>query len=149
LRARADARRLGLVQIDAVVFDCRDAVPLARFWAAALGWRVAPYDDAEMLRLAAAGVHDLEDDPSVLVEPPQEDGAAPRLFFTEVPEPKIAKNRVHLDVIADADLGSEVERLEALGATIRNWAEEDGGMWCVMLDPEGNEFCVMPPEDAA
>ena len=30
---------------------------------------------------------------------------------------------------------------------IRNWAEGDGGMWCVMLDPEGNEFCVMPPDE--
>jgi predicted enzyme related to lactoylglutathione lyase len=37
--------------------------------------------------------------------------------------------------------------LEQLGATIRNWSEEDGGVWCVMLDPEGNEFCVMPPDD--
>ena len=40
-----------------------------------------------------------------------------------------------------------MERLESLGATIRNWAEGDGGVWCVMLDPQGNEFCVMPPED--
>ena len=38
-------------------------------------------------------------------------------------------------------------RLETLGARIRNWAEGDGGVWCVMLDPEGNEFCVMPPDD--
>ena len=57
------------------------------------------------------------------------------------------KNRLHLDVQADDDLEAEVERLEALGASIRNWAEEDGGMWCVMLDPEGNEFCVMPADD--
>jgi len=137
------------VRIDAVVFDCRDAGPLARFWAEALGWQVALEDDSEVVRLATAGVHDLEDDPSVMVEPPEEDGALPRLFFVEVPGSKVTKNRVHLDVIADGDLGAEVERLEALGATIRDWAEEDGGVWCVMLDPEGNEFCVMPPEDAA
>ena len=137
------------MRIDAIVFDCRDAAPLARFWAGALGWDVAPYDDAEVIRLAAAGIEDVEDDPSVVVLPPEEDGPLPRLFFTEVAEPKLVKNRVHLDVVADDDLGTEVERLEALGARVRNWAEEDGGIWCVMIDPEGNEFCVLPPEDAA
>jgi predicted enzyme related to lactoylglutathione lyase len=50
-------------------------------------------------------------------------------------------------VLADEDLEAEVERLEDLGATIHNWAEGDGGVWCVMLDPQGNEFCVMPPDD--
>lgn len=137
------------MRIDALVFDCRDAAPLARFWAAALGWQVAPYDDGEIARLAVAGVEGVEDDPSVMVEPPEDDAGLPRLFFTEVPEPKLGKNRVHIDVIADDDLETEVVRLEHLGASIRNWAEESGGMWCVMLDPEGNEFCVMPPEDAA
>ena len=137
------------MRIDAIVFDCRDAAPLARFWAAALGWQVAPYDGAEVARLATVGILDVEDDPSVMVEPPEEEAGSPTLFFTEVPEAKVGKNRVHVDVIADDELGSEVARLEGLGASIRNWAEEDGGVWCVMLDPEGNEFCVMPPEDAA
>jgi catechol 2,3-dioxygenase-like lactoylglutathione lyase family enzyme len=137
------------MRIDAIVIDCRDAAPLARFWAAALGWRVAPYEDAEIARLAAIGVQDVEDDPSVLVEPFDDDDDLPRLFFTEVAEPKVVKNRVHVDVVADHDLEIEVARLEDLGATIRNWAEQEGGEWCVMLDPEGNEFCVMPPEGAA
>ena len=68
-----------------MVFDCRDAAPLARFWAAALGWSVAPYDEDELERLATKGVYDPEDDPSVMVEPP-EDSDLPVLFFTEVPE---------------------------------------------------------------
>jgi len=134
------------VRIDAVVFDCSDAAPLARFWAEALGWSVAPYDEAELERLASKGVYDPEDDPSVMVEPP-EGSDLPALFFTEVPESKVAKNRLHLDVVATMPLEDEVERLSELGASIRNWAEEDGGMWCVMLDPEGNEFCVMPAEE--
>jgi predicted enzyme related to lactoylglutathione lyase len=134
------------VRIDSIVFDCADAAPLARFWAAALGWEVAPYDEEELERLESMGIYDPEDDPSVMVEPP--DGSdLPTLFFTEVPEEKAVKNRVHLDLTATDDVESEVERLEALGATIRNWAEEDGGVWCVMLDPEGNEFCVVAPED--
>ena len=70
-----------------VVFDCAHPASLARFWAAALdGYAVAPYDDAELARLAERGITDPEDDPSVLVEPPGP--GAPRLFFTLVPEGK-------------------------------------------------------------
>jgi hypothetical protein len=134
------------MRIDAIVFDCHDAAPLARFWAEALGWTVAPYDEAELDRLAAKGVYDPEDDPSVMVQPPA-GTELPVLYFTEVPEDKAVKNRVHLDVTADETVEEDVERLTALGASVRNWAESDGDVWCVMLDPEGNEFCVMPPED--
>ncbi len=134
------------MRVDAIVFDCRDAAPLARFWAAALGWSLAPYDEGELARLASKGIFDPEDDPSVMVEPP-EDSELPVLYFTEVPETKVVKNRLHLDLQAAGDLENEVARLEVLGAVIRNWSEEDGGVWCVMLDPEGNEFCVMPSDD--
>jgi predicted enzyme related to lactoylglutathione lyase len=137
------------LRIDAVVFDCQDAAPLARFWAAALGWSVAPYDQEELDRLAERGIEDPEDDPSVMVIPPEEAGEHPVLFFTEVPEPKLSKNRVHLDIVARGTLEPEVERLESLGGILRNWAEENGSSWAVMLDPEGNEFCVMPPEGSA
>jgi hypothetical protein len=135
-----------LVRIDAIVFDCHDAAPLARFWAAALEWQVGAYDEDELERLASKGIYDPEDDPTVMVEPP-EDSDLPSIFFVEVPEDKVVKNRVHLDLEADEDLEEEVDRLASLGAQIRNWTEEDGNIWCVMLDPEGNEFCVMPPED--
>jgi catechol 2,3-dioxygenase-like lactoylglutathione lyase family enzyme len=135
------------VRIESVVFDCRDAAPLARFWAAALGWAVAPYDEDELERLASKGIYDPEDDPSVMVEPPG-DTDLPVLFFTEVPEDKVVKNRVHLDLAADVSLEDEVQRLEGLGAEVRNWAEEGGSMWCVMLDPQGNEFCVVPSSEA-
>jgi predicted enzyme related to lactoylglutathione lyase len=132
------------VRIDSVVFDCQDAAPLARFWAAALGWTVAPYDEDELERLASKGIYDPEEDPSVMVEPPNGTDL-PVMFFTEVPEEKMAKNRVHLDLSADGAIEDEVQRLEELGATVRNWAEEGGSMWCVMLDPQGNEFCVVSP----
>lgn len=132
------------MRIDAIVFDCRDAAPLARFWSSALGWGVAPYDEAELDRLARKGVYDPEDDPSIMLEPP-EDSDLPVIFFTEVSEERLGKNRVHLDLTADEDHEAEIERLEALGARLRNWVEEDGEIWAVMQDPEGNEFCVMPP----
>lgn len=132
------------MKLDAIVFDCADAAPLARFWAAALGWEVAPSEVDELARLSAEGVEDPEDDPSVMVEPPEGSGL-PALFFTEVPESKEVKNRVHLDVTADGAIHDEVDRLTGLGARLRNWTEGDGTAWAVMLDPQGNEFCVLPP----
>ncbi|MGW8531687.1 MULTISPECIES: VOC family protein [Nocardiopsidaceae] len=119
---------------------CSHPASLARFWAAALdGYEVAPYDDGELERLRREGIEDPEDDPSVLVQPVS--GAAPRLFFNKVPEPKSAKNRVHLDLWAE-DVGAEAERLVRLGAT-RTARIED---WVAMADPEGNEFDVLPAE---
>ena len=113
------------MRIESVVFDCHDAAPLARFWADALGWSVAPYDEEELERLASKGIYDPEDDPSVMVQPPAATDL-PVLFFTEVPEEKATKNRVHLDLGADGPLEGEVQRLEELGAHVRNWAEDDG-----------------------
>ncbi|MBK1786266.1 VOC family protein [Prauserella cavernicola] len=126
-----------MARIRDVVFDCRHAASLARFWAAALDeHRVAPYDDAELERLRGLGITSTEDDPTVLVEPPQR--TRPRLFFNTVPESRSVKNRVHLDLDTD-DLDAEVARLTALGATVLT--EHEGHV--VLADPEGNEFCVM------
>ncbi|WP_129668182.1 VOC family protein [Phytoactinopolyspora endophytica] len=121
-----------------VVFDCRSPASLARFWAAALdGYRVAPYDDEELARLRSIGIDDPEDDPSVLVEPVSGDG--PRVWCNLVPESKVVKNRVHLDLAAD-DAEAELRRLLDLGASVVS-RDEQG--WIVMTDPEGNEFCLM------
>jgi len=121
-----------------IVVDCRHPASLARFWAAALdGWSVAPYDDEEIARLRSIGVDDVEDDPTVLVEG---DPSQPRLWFQRVPEPKVVKNRVHLDLSTD-DVEAEVARLVALGAAVAAAQPDDGLV--VMHDPEGNEFCVL------
>nr|WP_197429713.1 VOC family protein [Auraticoccus cholistanensis] len=118
-----------------VVFDAAHAATLARFWAAALDdYSVAPYDDEELARLAAAGIDGPEDDPSVLLVPA---GTGPRIWCTAVPEPKTVKNRVHLDLLA-ADLEAETARLVGLGATVQQ--RLDG--WTVLTDPQGNEFCL-------
>ena len=70
-------------------------------------------------------------------------GDGPRLYFQRVPEPKTAKNRVHLDVPVDlAALDREVERLQALGASLVGFNSHPGHRWAVMSDPEGNEFCL-------
>jgi Glyoxalase-like domain len=117
-----------------IVVDCGRPSSLARFWAAALdGYAVAPYDEEEIARLRSIGVHDIEDDPSVLVV-----GSGPRLFFQLVPERKQVKNRLHLDLVA-ADVDAEIERLTGLGASVA--ARHAGHL--TLTDPEGNEFCVM------
>ena len=80
----------------------------------------------------------------VLVDP---DGNGPRLYLQRVPEPKHAKNRVHLDIQVPADeRRAEVERLVALGAVSGDEHTMDpndsDAFWIVMQDPEGNEFCI-------
>jgi Glyoxalase-like domain len=125
-----------MARIHDVVVDCRHPASLARFWAAALdGYAVAPYDEAELARLRANGIFDPEDDPSVLVEAAP--GVRPRFFFQLVPESKVVKNRLHLDLMAD-DVPAEVARLVALGASVLDVLPA----WTVLADPEGNEFCV-------
>jgi hypothetical protein len=128
-----------MASIRDIVVDCRHPASLARFWAAAVdGYAVAPYDDEELARLRANGIDDPEDDPGVIVEP--SDAGRPRMYFQLVPEAKVAKNRVHLD-LATEDRSAEVERLVALGARIL-WECDD---WTTLADPEGNEFCVSTP----
>ena len=90
-------------------------------------------------------------DANAIVDP---DGIRPRIFFQKVPEPKVAKNRLHIDINASGGHGlpseerklkvdAEVARLKALGATDERGAiEQRGEYWVRMNDPEGNEFCV-------
>jgi predicted enzyme related to lactoylglutathione lyase len=106
-----------------LVLDCADPQALADFWSRALG----------LQRLGAAGNY-------VLLA---STGALPKLLLQRVGEPKLGKNRMHLD-IETADVDGEVERLETIGAR-RLEAQaftEHGSRWVVMADPEGNEFCV-------
>ena len=108
-----------------VVLDCVDAERLADFWVDALGYR----------RFGVAGNY------RSIVPPDGQSG--PKLILQEVPEPRIGKNRMHLDLVV-GDIRAEAARLEALGA-VREAAEaiaEHETEWIVMADPEGNEFCV-------
>ena len=73
------------------------------------------------------------------------DHIGPRILFMQVPEHKVVKNRVHLDIRTgrtDADKHAKVSELLAAGATEIRRVDERGDWWIVMADPEGNEFCV-------
>lgn len=145
-----------------VTFDCAHPESLSRFWAQALGYvhpappgrDLSPGEDvfdAWREFLAERHVPQSEWDSSSAAEDPA--GVGPRLFFQRVPEKKIVKNRVHLDVRAApglrgdermAQLEAECDRLVALGAS-RVRRHEPGqlsGGFIVMCDPEGNEFCL-------
>jgi predicted enzyme related to lactoylglutathione lyase len=107
-----------------VVLDCRDPVAPAGFWAPALGYRQASLAE-----------------PYLSLVP--EGGGGPEILLQRVPEPKSAKNHMHLDLRVD-QLEEERERLLALGAKqLSDLLLEDGFRWYVTADPEGNEFCVI------
>ncbi len=125
-----------MAKLHDIVFDSHHPAAVARFWAAVLdGFEVAPYDDAELERLRSVGIDDPEDDPTVLIQ--SSSGVGPRIFFQFVPESKVGKNRVHLDLRAD-DVDAEVQRLTGLGARLSAAYERH----ITLVDPEGNEFCI-------
>jgi predicted enzyme related to lactoylglutathione lyase len=110
-----------------ITFDCADARPQALFWAAVTGW-TAEERDATPGHVEYA------------VMPPG--GSMPRLYFTTVPEPRTAKNRIHLDLIPPGDdPEAELTRLLGLGATVTD-SQPPGVSWLILADPEGNEFCL-------
>jgi hypothetical protein len=108
-----------------VAIDCADPHALARFWCAVLGYEVQ------------------DDEGGYVAIGPTEESAAPTLGFQRVPEGKVVKNRLHLDVSpSDREQDDEVRRLIELGARRVDVGQGDVS-WVVMADPEGNEFCVL------
>jgi predicted enzyme related to lactoylglutathione lyase len=123
------------VRIASVTFDCADALTVGRFWSAALGRPLDPKASTDYAAIGFAGRRD-----RVGWAPVERDND-PTWIFAKVPEPKLAKNRLHLDFMA-ADPEAEIARLVELGATRVADMDEYGYTWTVMADPEGNEFCV-------
>jgi predicted enzyme related to lactoylglutathione lyase len=105
-----------------ITFDCADAGRVADFWSNVLDEAVddgASPDFATITSKTSAS-----------------------WMFVRVPEPKLAKNRVHVD-LGTQDLDTEVQRLAALGATHIADLDEGGTRWTTLADPEGNEFDVV------
>lgn len=115
------------ITVSGVTIDCAEPEKLAAWWAEALGWRL----NGRSCRAPGGGLQ--------------------RLEFMPVTEAKRVKNRVHIDFRA-VDVQDAVDRLVAMGATIA-WEEdfppELSYRNLVLRDPEGNEFCVGGPSDAA
>jgi len=109
------------IMVSDIIIDCVDADRLAEFWSQLLGLpakdRQGPYVTLERIFDGEFGIS-----------------------FQEVPEPKLAKSRIHFD-ISSSNISETKARIEALGGR-RAPGYEDGG-FLVMQDPEGNEFCVV------
>lgn len=141
-----------------VVFDAADPHRLAAFWAEALHYEHEEID-AFVRGLVEAGHASSEftveiggklrwrslaslrhpDDPV----DERGAGAGRRILFQAVPEGKVVKNRLHLDLlVGPEECDAEVQRLVGLGATVRSVHDGDEGRWTLMADPEGNEFDV-------
>lgn len=116
------------VRLRAVTFDATDPQSLSRFWSAVTG------------REIVASMPDLA---------PVESGTpgGPALLFLRVPERKVVKARIHLDLETE-DRTAEVSRIIALGATFHSEVEGSTREWIVLQDPEGNEFCDIQSLDA-
>jgi hypothetical protein len=116
-------------RILAVAIDCHDAESLAAFWCEALGYQITKrWTDAKGLEyLEIWGT-----------------AGEPMVIFQPVGEDKVVKNRLHLDIVpTEGSQADEVRRLIGLGA--QQLFDEPEFPWVVLADPEGNEFCVLPP----
>ena len=137
-----------------ITFDAHDPTALGKFWADLLGYVEQPPPEGhgsweDFLR--DIGVPEDEwDDGYAVVDP---DGKGPRIYLQKVPEGKTAKNRMHFDVDVSGGRSVPLEerkrrveegatRAVGLGARRTRAAEEAGGYFVVMADPEGNEFCL-------
>jgi hypothetical protein len=105
--------------------DVRDVELMARFWSAALGYRIG-------------------DDGQHLWPPPDAGPHALSVWLQPVDDPTPGKNRGHPDLIPpDGDADAEVERLLTLGARRAEIGQKGDEGFVVLTDPEGNEFCVL------
>jgi hypothetical protein len=115
--------------ITAISIDCHDPYRLSLFWAQVLGFIEDPDDP------------NAPDDPEARLIDPR--GLHPAVVFLPVPEDKVVKNRVHLDLRPRVLRDEEVERVVSLGGTlVADHRRDDGTGWAVLADPEGNELCI-------
>lgn len=131
-----------------LTLDAAHPVALAEFWKLALGYEdeppPAPFATRDEWAASFLAEGETDDDEGAWLHDPA--GVGPRLCLLQVPEPKTAKNRLHIDIRASAGatdrwpaVTSEVARLVAAGGTV---VAEFPGHHVWMADPEGNEFCV-------
>jgi predicted enzyme related to lactoylglutathione lyase len=118
-----------------VVIDCSDLDQSARFWSGVLGY-TAGTGPSSPGPASAGSYRSLQ----------PESGAGIDVLLQRVPEVKREKNRLHLD-LRTPDLEAEVSRVLELGAALltRQPVAEDGWLWHILADPDGNEFCVLQP----
>jgi predicted enzyme related to lactoylglutathione lyase len=121
-----------LATIGWIQIDCHDPDALRAFWGDLLGLVVDP------------------DPAPAAFRPLARPDVGPGLSFQRVPEAKIVKNRVHLDLIVE-DVDAVTQWIEVHGGRRRGKHPdfaEGTWRWRTMADPEGNEFCLVPIQTA-
>jgi hypothetical protein len=117
-----------------LAIDCADPGSLARFWCAVLDYEVQEDEDG-VVTIGSPLVPEGKNRPGPV---------PPALTFARVPEGKVVKNRVHIDVNpTDREQDDEVGRLLGLGARHADVGQTGDVSWVTLADPEGNEFCVL------
>ena len=117
-----------------LAIDCADPAGLARFWCSVLDYEVQGEEEG----LVTIGSPAAPEGKSRLGPVP------PTLTFAPVPEGKTVKNRLHIDVNpTDREQDEEVGRLLGLGARHADVGQTGEESWITLVDPEGNEFCVL------
>ncbi len=121
-------------RVSHTAIDCHDAYALSTWWKEVVGYEDVPGDpnepgDEECMILDEASGH--------------------RLLFIEVPGGKVAKNRIHFDLVpTDRRRDAEIDRVVAHGARqVADRRKPDGSGWMVLADPEGNEFCILRSDE--
>jgi predicted enzyme related to lactoylglutathione lyase len=119
------------LSLQCITVDTHNPKAQAEFWAEVLGWSICEDGD----EIGYWIERELND--------PNKTGF-PDILFLKVPDEKIIKNRLHLDLRPD-NQEAEVARLEKLGAKRIEIGQSDypDTTWVVMADLEGNEFCVL------
>ncbi|MDR6414728.1 VOC family protein [Pseudarthrobacter sulfonivorans] len=116
-------------RISELVLNCADPELLARFWSDVLGYVELDREDGAIeIGPADAGFGGLQ----------------PTLILSPSSEPRTGKFRLHIDINpVDRDQEAELERLLALGARPADVGQTGDEQWHVLVDPEGNEFCLL------
>ena len=117
------------LKIGWLTIDSHDPKKLGSWWKEALDLKVV-FEDEDEFAVTGKGRID----------------SSWNILFYRAPDEKVVKNRLHLDLIPDTSTEDEVARLEAMGAKRADIGQKDV-TWVVMVDPEGNEFCVLSPRD--
>ncbi|WP_084958597.1 VOC family protein [Thermoactinospora rubra] len=111
-------------RVTEIVLDCADPRALASFWSRVLDFRVVDQEE-DVVELGS-------------------DSSPFTLVLVRSPDPKVVKNRLHLDVNpTDRDQEAELRRLLDLGARPVDVGQGPEVSWHVLADPEGNEFCLL------
>ena len=135
-----------------VSIDCSDTAVMTEFWCLALHYvEQPPPEGFDTWDAFADTVNMPADERSKFGSVVDPAGVGPRLLFHRVPEGKVVKNRLHFDInVGGALRGGERQQvvrehaatLVAAGATLVEERQDEFSWWMVLIDPEGNEFCL-------